>query len=436
MSYRWITLSLAAWATALGVGSPAPAQGLGDMQFFAPAEFSDYGGPRRANEGFFFSFDGLGWAISAPQVTTIGQPSEHGREVWYGPDPADSATQNNTHDTSILGAMFVTGQRWEGGFVEGHQGLLFSAFRLNSQTQNIGTSHMDMVFEDEEWGGADYHHLDGYVDDAQQVIKALPVTFASTSIRNRVQTWGVELSYLLRSSQLHGGGYFECFLGARYLEFNDQFTLDAYGDLVPVTISGEDVTGIIVTDDPDTAAAADDHIYIGTLANSFWRQDAKNHIVGPQIGARWFRYYGRWMLSTEGRFFAGYNSQTLYQTGEVGSELDYVENEPALPGRVPVNYGQSAAHVPLSLNATSFTHQQHENEWSPGVELRVDLEWQWTRNVAIGAGWSGMWMDGIARASNLIDYKFGTDSTMGILTENNRQDVFINGANFRIVVNR
>jgi hypothetical protein len=434
MSYRWITLSLTAWAIMLVTGSPAPAQGLGDMQFFAPAEVSDYGGPRRANEGFFFSFDGLGWAISAPQVTTIGQPSEHGREVWYGPDPANSATQNNTHDTSIFGAQVVTGQRWEGGFVEGHQGLLFSAFRLNSQTQDISTTHMDMVFEDEEWGGADYHHLDGYVDDAQQVIKALPVTFATANIRNRVKTWGVELSYLLRSSQLHGGGYFECFMGARYLEFNDQFDLEAYGEYTPVNLTDPETVGNVIIDPVQTTP--DTYIYVGTLANSFWQQDAKNHIIGPQIGARWFRYYGRWMLSTEGRFFAGFNSQTLYQQGVVGSELDYVENTPGLPGRVPVIYGQSSAHVPLSLNATTFTHQEHENEWSPGVELRVDLEWQWTRNISIGGGWSGMWMDGIARASNLIDYKLGTDSTMGILTENNRQSVFINGANLRIVVNR
>ena len=139
-----------------------------------------------------------------------------------GPEPEDTATQNNTHDTSIFGAEVVSGQRYEGGFVHGHQGLLFSAWRLNSQTQDVITTHMDMVFDDREWGGElDYKHLDGYVDAEQTVIKALPVTFASANVRNRVQTWGLELNYLLRSNPMHSGGYFEFFVGARYIEFNE-----------------------------------------------------------------------------------------------------------------------------------------------------------------------------------------------------------------------
>ena len=126
------------------------------------------------------------------------------------------------------------------------------------------------------------------------------------------------------------------------------------------------------------------------------------------------------MLSTEGRFFAGYNSQTMYQTGEVGSGLD-----------PPGDTGER-----LALGPTSFTHHLRENEWSPGIEIRADLQWQWTRHVSFGAGWTGLWMDGIARASNLINYEFGTSSMMGILGRHNRQDVFINGADFRIIVNR
>jgi hypothetical protein len=416
---------------------PASAQGtLADMQWFAPPNLSTYGGPRRANQGFFFTFEHLIWSVSQPETTTIGQFSELGREVWYGPDPADSATQNNSHDTSIFDAEFVTGQRFEGGFIYGHQGLLFSAWRLNHQTQDHDTAQLSMVFDDSEWGGAlDYKHLDGYVDPPiNSVIKPLPVTFASSRIRNRVETWGLELMYLMRSRQMHSGGYFEFFAGARYLEFNDEFSIHAYGYPTPVTISGEAVTGIIMTDDPAVSQTADDIIYVGTLANSIWYQEADNRIVGPQIGGRWFNHYGRWTVSAEGRFFAGFNSQTLYQTGIVGSKLNPTTgmlNEPSLPG-----HPAGEVPVPLSLEATEFTHEQHENEWSPGIEVRFNLNWQWTKNIAIGAGWSGLWLDGIARSSNLIDYQFGTASTMGIVTANNRQDVFIQGATFQIQLNR
>ena len=92
--------------------------------------------------------------------------------------------------------------------------------------------------------------------------------------------------------------------------------------------------------------------------------------------------------------------------------------------------------MPLALEATSFAHSRHRNEFTPGIELRLNFEWQWTRHISFGAGWSGLWMDNIARSSNLIDYRFGTSSLMGILAENNRQDVFIQGANFRIQLNR
>src|SRR3990172_4185035 len=160
MSHKRVILSLIALAVAISVGFPAPAQDLRDMQFFAPAELDTYSGPREAKEGFFFTFDYLIWSISAPEVVPIGFPSESGREVWLGPNPEDVITQNNTHDTGVFGAEFVSGQRFQGGYVYGHQGLLFSAWRLNSQTQDVRTGSMDMVVNDEEAGGGiDLPHL-------------------------------------------------------------------------------------------------------------------------------------------------------------------------------------------------------------------------------------------------------------------------------------
>lgn len=401
------------------------------MQFFAPYQPSTYGGPARAKEGFFFSVDTLIWNITRPETTTIGQYSEQGREVWYGPDEAQTATQNNNFSTDIFTSQFATGQRYEGGFIYGHQGLLFSAWRLNPQAQNIPVADMTMVFNDREWGGSlDLGHLEGDVSGAGDY-RPLPVTFASALIHNSVDTWGLELSYLLRSSQLHSGGYFEVFGGVRYLEFNDLFSLHADGYVVPVEISGETVSGIVLSSRP--LGEDQEFLYVGTLANSIWNQEANNRIVGPQIGGRWFNRYGRWGFSFEGRFFAGYNNQDLYQTGVVGNELTPgtgLINDPSLPGHDP------QVPMPVALEQTSFEHRVRKHEWSPGVELRADLDWQWTRHVGIGVGWSGLWLDGIARSSNLINYEFGTSSLMGILAENNRQNVFIQGVNFRIVVNR
>ena len=90
-----------------------------------------------------------------------------------------------------------------------------------------------------------------------------------------------------------------------------------------------------------------------------------------------------------------------------------------------------------NMQPTAFTHWAHFDEWSPAAELRVDFMYQLTRSVSAGVGWTGFWVDGIARGSSLVDYRLGQTSaeTMGI-SNFNRQDVFINGANFRIVLNR
>ncbi|MBN2295323.1 MAG: BBP7 family outer membrane beta-barrel protein, partial [Pirellulales bacterium] len=162
----------------------------------------------------------------------------------------------------------------------------------------------------------------------------------------------------------------------------------------------------------------------GTLADSLWYNEAENHIVGPQIGLRYFHRYKYWTFSTEGKFFGGFNSQNIYQHGQLGSELD----PPGDPGE------------PIAMGPSSFEHKRTICEWSPGIEFRLQADWQVTRYVSLGVGWTGIWLDGIARPSNMIAYQLGTEESesdyMGILEEHNRQDVFIQGVTFRIAFNR
>ena len=80
---------MAALAGVFLMALPTSGQGLQDVQLFAPAEFSSYGGGVRPKEGFFFSVDWLNWSTSAPEGRPIGFPS-NGREAWYGPDTGDS----------------------------------------------------------------------------------------------------------------------------------------------------------------------------------------------------------------------------------------------------------------------------------------------------------------------------------------------------------
>ena len=53
--------------------------------------------------------------------------------------------------------------------------------------------------------------------------------------------------------------------------------------------------------------------------------------------------------------------------------------------------------------------------------------------ISFHAGWTGFWMDNIARANSVINY---TVPAMGIDLTRNKQDVFINGLTLGFDVNR
>ena len=380
MSLNHTRTWLAAGLLVVLLGVPALAQ-VRDMQFFGPAGISSYGGGARPNEGFFFVFDGLSWSLSRPRPTTIGFPNLT-RNVYYAPDVM--VVQSNTHDTGGLKGEYTEGNRIQFGYMQGHWGWTFENVLLKNQNQTLMASAVDMVFSDPPFGPQGSQLLEGYVDTDLTIIEDLPVTFDDVFIRNRLEMWGVEWMCTYRTHPTHEGGIWELSLGVRYLELDDEFAVDGRG---------------------------------GILNESIWSTVAENHLVGPQAGVRWFRKSGRWSLSAEGRFFAGFNGQNLRQRGTLATDL-------IPPG------GQN---LPLAMDTTSFSHTEHANEWSPAGDVRLDLKYQLTRAVSLRAGWSGMWMDGIARASSLINYEV---PTMGIQMGYNRQDIFIHGPSFGIEVNR
>jgi hypothetical protein len=391
----------------LAVGLPALAQDLAGLQLFAPVETAPYGRGPQPNEGYFFVWDGLNWYTSSPNVATVGFEGLT-RTVFYGPHPideqdllSDAVIQSNSLNTSALRTLRTSGDRFELGRVRGQHGWMVSTFHLKPQTQFLYGSDVIMTFVDDEFGPLGKKLLEGIVGDdgeepAVDIIRDLPLTFEDVKIRNSVTTWSVELMYIHRSKQRHNGGFFEWFGGVRYMELNEKFDVDAKG-----TPAGEAEEGEVVS----------------ILADSAWYTQADNHIIGPQVGLRWFRKRGRLMLSTEGRFFAGYNSQTVRQHGVLGDKL-------TPPGE---------EFEPSVMGPTYFNSVLHIEEWSPCAELRADLRFQVTRSVSLRAGWTGTWVDGIARPSAMVNYEV---AYMGINGAGNHQDVFINGLTLGIDVNR
>lgn len=432
MSLKRTTAWMAALTGVFLMALPASGQGVADMQWFAPAETSTYGGGVRPNEGVFFTADYLRMSISASDGAPVGFPS-NGRQVWYGPYREDMAVQTNSISTESLSSEWHHGQRLEIGDRWGHHGWLLGGTWLKSHSQDIVASGVNMVWEDPPFGVESHKLLQGYyliptggtyppdvpvqdqilvgpVDDqVPAVLRDLPVTFDDLVVESRVDTWGIEWMYTYRMHPNLQGGFFEVYLGARYTEFDDMMS----------------VTGENDVDDTDTdPLVALEFITPGaSLADSDWSTNAENNIVGPQVALRWFRTSDRWTLDASGRFFAGFNNQNIYQKGTLGTRLT-----PGFTYEDP----EEGDGRPRLMSTTSFNHSSHASEWSPLVEFRVNLSYQLTRAVGIRAGWTGIWVDGIARADALNVYRV---PDMGISMANNRQDVFMHGVNLGVLVN-
>jgi hypothetical protein len=400
------------------MGAAAPAQGLRDMAWFAPVDDSRYGGGPSASEGYFFTFSGLYWHLSPPEQTFIGKDGLTRNVVNVPALGFDTATltyplpitvEYSSVNTGSLESEMSNGQRYELGHVSGHHGWYFEGFRLSNFNQDLYASDASVVFEDapvavpkQVWDPTQTFNppvtisnilgrLEGYYDTALSTGGPLPVTFTELTASNSVETWGVEWNYLYRTHPHHFGGIFEFFIGGRYLEFNEEFFVEGIG---------------------------------GILDESQWFTGADNHIVGPQFGVHWFRRQNRWTWSVQSQFFAGFNAQSINQNAVLASNL--LPTAPPTPGQ------------PVKLTSTVRTESElNLDEWSPSAELRVEVKYQLTQDIAASFGWAGMWLNGIARPSNMIDYALHSDgSIMGILDANSRQEVFLNGFTIGVELNR
>jgi hypothetical protein len=415
-------------------------QGPLGLQIFAPADVSTYGGIQQPNEGYFFQYDGLYWSISAPEVRKVG--AEGTRLVSYGRDDSrDVRVEVSTIDTSQFGNKFSAGNRIEFGRIENRNGWFVSIYQQRDQTQAFLAPQADILFTDPAYGAHGERLLQGNVNNdgttsppySPAVFRDLPTVFNDVLVMNSIDTWGVEANYLHRFMTSHSGGTFEMFLGARYFEFNDNFnvhTAVSSNALTQPTASGSSstVNGNVPS----------------FLGGSYWDTAAENHVVGPQIGLRWFKKQGRWSFSTEGRFMAGINCQNISQDVDFGPSLNpgprtvVTVTNPNPPIRYAYNYVYQPFQ-PVTMSHVTATHVEYEKEWAPTFELRVEGRYQITRAISFHAGWSGIWMEGIARASSVVDYKVGTTAgydPMGIDMSGNRQSVFVNGLTLGFDVNR
>ena len=372
MSIRPFIIWLAALIAVVGMTGTASAQkylpfvdpgyfGQVDFQFFAPAEVGDFGGEEPPNTGVFFDYDRTYVNVGRPDNTSFGS----GRD-----------------------GDFTWGNRYEIGYMtEDHTGWGAVLWHLSGPNEYVEAfqERLDRFNDDDE----DPASPDPIIQNRN------PRSYILRDSLNVASLSSFELNKTWRRKEFHDGSILEPLVGFRYIKFKDftrredyvRFNEDIVGEPVPQVPS---VDGTFEQLTQDTAVF-------------------ENSMVGGQLGLRYFRQRGHWLLSTDVKFFALANFQQLANQRDV---------------RLTRYSGVSAAADPdpeLEI-FTRFRDYDENEEFVWGGEVRAEAAYELTRDISIRFGM--VFLDlgqGIGRGTNPLD---------------NNQDVQIAGVTFGLTINR
>jgi hypothetical protein len=313
-----------------------------DMQFFAPAEIQDFGGPPEPNTGFFFTYDRAYINVTRPESRTPG------------------------NFTAPFDGDFTWGNRFDMGFMtDEDRGWSITTWNIGGPNVTDKDRFFDEVGR---FFGGNYNAMNPPLGLVTTVFGGLDREF-------NMSLGGFELNKVHRHRPLHKGGNLESFIGIRWAKIDDRGL-----DFSPAF----DAMGVQTGD-------------------LLYRQRAENNMIGGQLGFRWFKQHGRWVLSTDGRVFAAANFQFMH--------LEVIE----------VDTGAASGLV----NQIHFDN----SEFVPMGELRMEAAYELTRDVAFRFGLEFMhWGRGVSRV-DMAPSEFQPSPIFD-------QDVTMVGLTFGITANR
>ena len=357
-------------------------------------------------------------------------------------------------NTSWMRTKMTWGNRYEGGWIYEDRGMIFTYFDTGDQGQTFTTlnefaaSSPQQIFTQSTATG-----------NAQQGGTALPATTTTiTSIspppdhiiaqkltqenQTRVQSAG--FAAIIRR-QLGGRGSRSSArigLGPRFLQFEDRYSLGYESNQYPfdvgtaaaggsVTINGQTQTGqtgsgnaLLTTN----VSSAGDVLGIEgvdaltgrgaptPLQTGAWETYTTNNMVGPEISLLLESHINRWTFSTELKFVAGMNWQNnLYRGSNFPEALgaDFLRTT-FTPSTTLTTINQTdpitLTPPPLFLQiygtgqANATNDAQHRFIFSPIGEWRFGAQYRVSQAIMLRAGYTGLWMAGIARASSNTGY--------------------------------
>ena len=353
-----------------------------DYQMFAFPEFGDFGNGPDPNTGWFGSYDRMYIYMSRPS------------------DAPDATNQIQT-DISTEGD-FTWGNRWSYGYMTAEDRGWFGEF-WHIDGPNVAdireVERVNILNEDDEING-DPDNVDlrgggggGGGGGGQMMMNqqrnGVPISDRNNPVSqdrryflqdtiNQADLNSFELNRSWRLKQRFNGSYMEPFFGFRYIKYTDFHRRQSYNRI--------DDMGVVIpfvppfTQDP---TLLENEIY-ESLDSAFY-----NHMLGGQIGLRWYKFNQRWNVSTEIRAFMLNNFQFL-ETNQF-TELTFYDG----------------AAVGAMVEGVFVDRQriqaEHATEFVFGGEVRAEAAYEVTRDINVKMGITFMEIGkGVGRGDSIL----------------------------------
>lgn len=314
----------------------------------------------------------------------------------------------------------------------------------------------------------------------------MPISYDTFHITSKVNTWSVEAMYSYRFHPFRTG-LLEALAGVRYTQFDGKFNFFGHAStknessysITEVSILNTNTQGAGDNQTTQTSQQYGSYDYNTSasrgadLGYSDWNFEANNHIVGPEVGGRYTISSNRWRFSGEAKYFAGFNRQNIYGHGTLGlkamsdtassgsnnrnsssnnsnssnnnssnnnnNNSSSSSSSSSSGSNNTSETGGIQSYTPIGTVANAFNYSKHYDAYSNGVDAKIEATWNWTEAIGFKVGYEMLYLDNIARASAVNNYRINEDgSIFGVKSRKKDRnfDTFVHGVMFTVLVNR
>lgn len=433
-----------------------PDQDFYDFQLFAPPDLNSYSMYKEASEGLFFNYDRLYLGITVPNVVPVGNTDFFPVEplnpnvaqqlnsanggfagiVIYGTDQF-----NLSLDTSWIRTKMSWGNRYEGGWIYEDRGMLFSYWDSGPQGQEFTTVNEYALNTPEQTFTQDSATSAATVGGVAVPIITTTITSTSPppdhaiaqefrqSNETRIQSAGAAWLIRRELGRRGSGSTVRFGLGPRFLQLADRYsmTYQSYQYGFDSVAGGDVVDTVNPTSGGDVQTISGNSSLTGLsggsqLQQGDWETYASNNIAGPEFSLHFESTKGRWTVLSDFKFTSGFNFQNMIYRGSnfpASLSADFIRStfttattfSAATTTTAPVVVSGQPLYVQVfglgQKNATNIA--EHQFTFTPIGEWRLGTEFRVSQAIMLRAGYTGMWMGQIARASANTAYVTQTD---------------------------